>query len=543
MPERAVPFGDERTGAASYLRGLREHWLLIATLVVGAVAAAALYSFTAEEQFEAEADLIVTPVSASDETFLGTSVLRESGVQSNSVLTAARLIRTPEVAEAVRDRLGGQIGRDELLGMITVEPISQSSIVAIRATAADGESAATIANAFAEAVVDQRSELFQQDIDAKIERLESRLDEIADNERLRGEAAAIQERLSHLRALVGADDPTIRVTSEALPAESPVWPQPALTIAVALVAALLLGMGAALALEFVNPRVDREDELEETQRLPILARVPRLPRDLVSRYLAVEALPGSAREAYRTLRASLAANPEGALPRTILVTSAIPGEGKTMTSVSLATTLAAAGVRVVLVDGDLRRPMIATIFGVTGGTRGFETLLLGRGKPETTLVRAPGHPANLVLLLASPEHGQLIDLLQRSRVEAVLELLRPHGDVIIIDSPPLTEVSDALPLADVVDSVIVAVRLGHTRRDKLNELRRVLAQRGVSPAGFVVTMRRRSRRTSYYASSARRPAEPRPVATAVAPATPTRRRAPGKPEPESERTRGEALRG
>jgi Mrp family chromosome partitioning ATPase len=186
--------------------------------------------------------------------------------------------------------------------------------------------------------------------------------------------------------------------------------------------------------------------------------------------------------------------------------------------------------------------MIATIFGVTGGTRGFETLLLGRGKPETTLVRAPGRPANLMLLLASPEHGHLIDLLQRSRVEAVLEQLRPHGDVIIVDSPPLTEVSDALTLADVVDTVIVAVRLGHTRRDKLNELRRVLAQRGISPAGFVVTRRRRSRRTSYYSSSATTPAEPAPVAAAVT-AKATRRQAAAKADPEAERERGEALRG
>jgi capsular exopolysaccharide synthesis family protein len=542
MPERAAPFGDERTGAATYLQSLREHWLLILTLVVGAVAAAALYSFTAEERFEAEADLIVTPVSASDETFLGTSVLRESGVQSNSVLTAARLIRTPDVAEAVREELGQDVGRDELLAMVEVEPISQSSIVAIIATAGDAERAAEIANAFAEAVVEQRSELFQNDIDVKIDRLESRLDEIAGDERLSGEAAAIQERLSHLRALVGAQDPTIRVTSEALPPESPVWPRPMLTIAVALLAALLLGMGGALAIEFVNPRVDREDELEQTQRLPILARVPRLRGRLLSHYLSGEPLPGEAREAYRTLRASLAANPEGEFPRTILVTSAVPGEGKTMTSVGLATTLAAAGVRVILVDGDLRRPMIATIFGVTGGTRGLETLLLRRGKPETTLVRAPGHPANLMLLLASPEHGHLIDLLQRSRVEAVLELLRPLSDVIIVDSPPLTEVSDALTLADVVDTVIVAVRLGHTRRDKLNELRRVLVQRGISPAGFVVTRRRRSRRTSYYSSSATTPAEPTPVEAAVS-TTASRRRPPADADPEAEHERGEALRG
>ena len=75
--------------------------------------------------------------------------------------------------------------------------------------------------------------------------------------------------------------------------------------------------------------------------------------------------------------------------------------------------------------------------------------------------------------------------------------LGDYADVIVVDSPPLTEVADALPLADVVDTVLVAVRLGRSRRDKLDELRRALAQRGVSPAGFVVTTRRRAKRKTY----------------------------------------------
>jgi capsular exopolysaccharide synthesis family protein len=513
MTEPSGAFAGERAGAASYLHSLRQHRLLILTLVVVAVAAAATYSFTAAERFEAEADLIITPVSASDETFLGTSVFRESGVQSNSVLTAARLIHRPEIAEVVRERLGETtLTRDALLASVEVDPISQSSIVAIRASADSAERAAEIANAFADVVVEQRSEEFQSDIEATIGRLEQRLRQISRNAALEDEARAIQEQLSHLRGLVGADDPTIQVASEALAPESPVWPRPTLSIAVALLAALLLGMGAALALEFVNPRVDREDELELVQRLPILARVPRMRRRMIRAYLSgQQPLPGDLREAYRRLRASLAASTEDGFPRTILVTSAIPGEGKTMTCVSLAGTMAAAGIRVVLVDGDLRRPMIATIFGIPSGSRGFASMLHGRAKPESTLVRAPGHPKNLRLLLASPEHAQLIDLLQRGRVERVLEQLRAHADVVIIDSPPLGEVADALTLADVADTVIVAIRLGHSRRDKLNELRRVLAQRGIRPSGFVVTLRRRSRGSTYYQTAAPTQPEERPA--------------------------------
>jgi succinoglycan biosynthesis transport protein ExoP len=158
--------------------------------------------------------------------------------------------------------------------------------------------------------------------------------------------------------------------------------------------------------------------------------------------------------------------------------------------------MAATGARVILIDADLRRPMIATVFGAAARSNGFGLLLLGNAPPELALLPAPGTP-NLQLLLANPEHAHLVDLLQRNRLEAVLAQLQEYADVIIIDSPPLTEVADALPLADVVDTILVSVRLGRSRRDKLEQLRRALAQRGVTPAGFVVTSRRVAKRPAY----------------------------------------------
>ena len=169
-----------------------------------------------------------------------------------------------------------------------------------------------------------------------------------------------------------------------------------------------------------------------------------------------------------------------------------------MTSVNLAIGLANGGMRVILGDGDLRRPMVATLFGVAARTRGFADVLSGAATVDEAVVPAPGHGDRLRLLLASPEAAQLVDLLDPARVERVLSELRLAADVVVIDSPPLTEVADALTLADEVDALIVAVRLGRTRRDRLNELRRILAQRGVSPVGFVVTTRKPVRGGYYY---------------------------------------------
>ena len=209
----------------------------------------------------------------------------------------------------------------------------------------------------------------------------------------------------------------------------------------------------------------------------------------------------------------------------MLISSSIPGEGKTLTSINLAITMALSGVEVVLVDADLRRPMIATAFGIPARIAGVRDAPGRRRRPAVrALVSPPHQPRELKLLLASPQQAWMVDLLQRDRIERVLDRLKQNADVVIIDSPPVGEVADALALADVVDTVIVAVRLGHSRRDKLNELRRMLAQRGISPAGFVVTSRRRSRARGYYATDAaappqrprrrpRRPPAPRPKVT------------------------------
>jgi receptor protein-tyrosine kinase len=306
-----------------------------------------------------------------------------------------------------------------------------------------------------------------------------------------------------LTSLLGASDPTLQLLTPAEPPSLPAWPRPKLSIAVAFMAALLLGIGLAVARELGSPRVDREEELLFVQRLPILARVPRVNRtrvlgDLTGR----KPVPGAVWEAFRTLRANLAFTEHGGkeFPQTILITSAMPAEGKTFAAVNLATAIAASGQRVVLVDGDLRRPSLSALFGIRAPDAGFVDLVTGDSPVELPLIPAPDIP-NLQLVLATPHEAELIDLLEFRRVEHMLNDLKKAADVIIIDSSPLTEVADALTLADAADVVLVAVRLGHTRRDQLNELRRMLERRGAVIAGLVVTTKESPRKRSYYGAA------------------------------------------
>jgi Mrp family chromosome partitioning ATPase len=487
---------DDRRSPVRYLQALRARWPLVLLLVLLSVGAAVAYSSYAPKRYEASADLLVTPVSTGDQTFVGFSMFREGIEAAQSVVTAARVVLSPEVVEAVDEELDLEGSQR----FVEVKPLGQSSVVAIKATAGSPEEAEEIANAFAEAVIEIRSDIFQEELQARIEQLSERLAAIPADRRDRDfESVALQQRLAELNSLVGAPDPTLRVLSAAVEPDAPSWPRPALSIAIALLGALLLGLALAIALEVLDPRLNREEELAAVHRLPILARIPKLPKRALSRPSSPEPLPPAALKAYRLLRANLAlAGESDQPPKSILVTSAQPGDGKSMTAVNLARTMAAAGQRVVLIDWDLHRPRVALLSGVWGRPSGVARALRNPPDSAAALAPAPGFGGRLHLLLSSAEHAYLARRLTTERVRAVLDALAPVCDVIVMDSPPLLEVAETVSVAEAAEAVVVAVRIGHTRRDRLHELQRMLALRRIDPVGFVVTLKRRARKTTAY---------------------------------------------
>lgn len=499
-PEFSV--GDDR-GALRYVQALREHWVMIVTLVTVGVLVAAVYTMTATKRYEAEASLLVTPIQATDSAYLNISVFRESSDDpTRTVVTLSRIVHTVQAAEAARKAGGLHVSLGELLGAVSVIPVSQSNLITIQATADDPKAAAAIANGFAKGIVQVRTQQFQREVNATIDRLQRQVDAIPASLKEAPQSVALQQSIANLRTLVGTEDPTLRVATPAGPPASPSWPRPKLTIIAAFFATLLLGCALALILELVNPRVNREEELIFEQRLPILARVPRLRRKVIRDYLARrEPLPEHAWEAYRTLRVNLAAaNPSGEAPRTILVTSAQSRDGKTITAVNLAKSLAKSGMKVILVDCDYRRPTLGAILGVSA-TSNAPSFLEDPNRLPSLLVSSVD-VEGLSILPASPENALLVDRIDGARVRRFFDALSDLADVVIVDSAPATEVADTLPLAAEADAVLIAVRLGHTRRDRLGELRWLLAQHGVSPSGFVMAARRAGDvRPSYYTST------------------------------------------
>lgn len=486
-----VGTADERQGTARYLQALAQHWPFILASVALALAAAIAYLATAENRYEAHADVLVTPVSINDTGFVGLPVIRESG-EGRGVLTAARLVETPQVADSARRQLQLRTTREDLFQAVHVEPQEQSNIVTITAEADSAERAAAIANAFAIGVIAERTRLFQRDLRPLIARLARRHRALPEESRDTGEGRALAERLATLRGLTGAKDPTLQIASLAVPPASAAWPRSELSIAVALFVGILFGIGVAIALELVNPLVLRDEDVLE-ERLPLLARVPRVTMGNLQSHVQREAPFGAdVRDAYQLGRVNVSAALDGE-QGTILVTSAARGEGKTTAAVCLALVYARAGRRVVLVDADLRRARLARVLGVAPGHDGLRELLLDETSAELALAPVRGYEDRLHVVISRTEDREAFDLLQEHRIETLVAELREHADIVVFDSPPVTEAADALLLARAVDAVVLVVWYGRTRRDLLARARTLLEQLGVVPAGIIAVTRRQAR--------------------------------------------------
>jgi polysaccharide biosynthesis transport protein len=482
---------DSTAGRVRYWHALRTHRLLIAAVTVVAVLAALLVVLTSTKRYDASADLQIQPwapfATATDWT-QGLDGFRQPPDQSSPSLAAARVFASAAYL-GVFQRAQGSRGAH---GNITVTPLSQADIVSLGASAPGGKAAADLANRFASFVLAQRKAAFQASVKRRMVQLRIQINSIPQQNRAQSPIyAQLATTLAQLKSSLGEADPTVALLTPATPPAAASWPRPKTTLAVALAVGLLLGIAAALALEILNPRFTREDELTQAHRLPVLARIPRLPTHTVHDYfLGHGSLPPEAWKAYRTLRAVLSnAGGDGdRFPNSILVTSAGSGDGKTLTAVNLAIALSSAGLKVTLVDADLPRPMVGTIFNVIGHREGLVRLLNNPAAAKTGAVDAPLH-ARLKLVLASEEQMHELHLFEATRLKQVIDRLAEESDVVIVDSAPLPEVAEAVALADACEAVVVCVRIGHTRRDKLTELRELLGRRGVVPLGFFVTLR------------------------------------------------------
>lgn len=504
---------DERKENARHLLALRQHWIYVVVAVALSVAGAAAYTQVAKKQYEASADVLVSPVGS--DTLLGLPLLRVS-LFGRSVVTAAQLSESPQVAARVRNSLNLNLAPPAVSALMTATPQQQSDIVRITGRAESPDVAARIANAFAQALLAERTQRFQRQLHKVVANLSGRLRAVGDR-RGNAEADALAAQITNYRALYGDTDPTLEIASRAIAPSKPASPRPLLALTVAAMIGLLLGIGVAVGLGIASPVVMRAESISDRDGSPILARMPRPTDDDVRAALSdPHQLPHELRASVRTLWANLGALPNQSPGRILLITSAAAGEGSPAVAALLAAVVAGTGTSVTLIDADLEQgPLASMVDGEARSVPSLGRLLASDDMLAAELVHRqldlrscrPGSPGGrarksaapsavlplvssqqLQMLLADPEDRQLTEWLPPERLSALVVQLRRQVKVVVVSAPPLPA-AETTVLTNLADAVIITVAVGRTRRARLTRLREELAERGVVPAGFVVLER------------------------------------------------------
>jgi capsular exopolysaccharide synthesis family protein len=498
-----------------YLGVLRRRWPIIALVCILTTGVALARSATSTRVYESSATVLVTDPQ--------TSAL-DGGASSNAVdiPTEIQLFYSGPIQEAVNKKLGADAAKVSGLG---VGEIGSTYLIGVAAQSSSPAVAQKAANAYAQQYVKIRTEQAIDAIQNQISIIQGKVDDIKSQmapiqaqvnaaglnppASLTQQLSSLQTQLSSyadrldrlstdadLRANSGA-----RVISEAGLPSTPIKPTPTRDALLGFALGLVLGLGLAFLTEFLDDKIKTtEDVARYGKGLQVIAEIPRIARERNGRRLVALDDPASgAAEAYRALRTSLRLIGLKQPIQTLLVTSPMASEGKTTLAANLGVTMARAGLRVIVVDLDLRRAQLAPMLGAPNDF-GVMSVLLGEHTLAEVLYEVPisqGVP-KLRLLPAGPLPPNPSEIMGTARMAELINSLKSAADVVILDTPPLVPVTDALVLSGRVDGVVLVASAGSTRRRHLTRATEYLEQADAPVIGAVLNNSGQHIRYGYY---------------------------------------------
>jgi capsular exopolysaccharide synthesis family protein len=426
-----------------YWKTIRHRWTVVLVCLLFTMAAAALLTWQTTPLYASSTRLFVStsPADTSD-------AYQGNLFATQRITSYAALVKDRPLAERVADDLGGSADPDLLSGEVSATVDPDTVILQITATNPDPVAARDIAQAYAE---------------------------------------QLKLLVANLETPDGKQTPLVKVSivDNAQVSGSPVSPRPVRNLGLAFILGLLLGVGVAVFRELLDTSVSSAEDVAQVTAAPILGHinsdasaVKRPPGEAL-----VDASPWS--EAFRVLRTNMQYVEVDHDQKVFVVTSSLPSEGKSTTAVNLAITLALAKQRVVLVECDLRRPLIASRLRLDDAV-GTTSVLIGKVQLPDALQKYAD--TGLTVLSSGPIPPNPSELLQSNAMEKLLGDLRTDFDVVILDAPPLLPVTDAALLTAQADGALIVVRHGKTTRDQLSHAIERLEAVDAKPVGVVINL-------------------------------------------------------
>jgi polysaccharide biosynthesis transport protein len=316
-----------------------------------------------------------------------------------------------------------------------------------------------------------------------------------DRDAIQAACTMLSDRLRDLEIRCHAQlTPPARVIQYAAVPTVPIRPRKATNVGLSAILALLLAAGAVLLQEYLDDRVNAPEQVERLAGLPTLAHVPLLPQEQPRVETSVSSR-SPAVEAYRALRSSIGFASIDAPVRRLQVTSALKGDGKSTTAANLAVAMARDGKRVILIDADLRSPMVHRLMGVSASP-GLSEVLTGMTPLAAALQATEVEDLQVISAGAIPPNPA--ELLGSAAFVRLLTQLEAMADVVIFDSPPCVPVTDPLILASRVDAVVMVLKMGQTRKGAIKQTMELLNRAHARVIGVVFNQVEPNRRGYYY---------------------------------------------
>ena len=504
----AQNIGDEAT-LRDYARVVWQRKWLVAAIAVAFTALALAYSYAKTPLYQASSRLAYSSQLNVADPLQSRSVDPSTlQIELGSVNSE---IASPKLVQRARDGLAA----DGATASYTVSAAPDTSAsgetgsvntVSITAVSPDADTASRVANAYAAAFTAARKEKAQAQVRMAEQVVQSQMDAFeTEISRLSADYVTLVQRLQDLRILEATVTGNFEILVPATVPTAPYTPKPLRNGAVGFVAGLILGVGAALLLAQFDTRVRSQEEISAILGMPLLAQVRKMgSKQAEEQPLVVLADTHSpTAENIRKLRGNLEfAGIDGDL-KSLFVTSALQHEGKTLTVCNLALSLAATGSRVLLVDGDLRKPRVHKYLSLRN-TVGLTTVLTGRAPLEDALSIGPrgrrvvtmagggavgddgvGESA-LTVLTSGPIPPNAGEIIASKRFAGLIEELEERFDLVIVDAPALLAVGDTTAIAACVDGLVFLVDLGRAKRPLLLEAAAQLSHMPCRKLGLVV---------------------------------------------------------